>query len=170
MKQEKCQTLSTIEPQTVGSSTNLVRNRLSTEDETLGSTRSPTYLSTGPASRPTIKAWGGLKSVPDENLAASAGKLMLDIQTVIDTFHKSGYEVATMPSLQVASLDANTVLLEWATDNFRVGLSVDTEPNESGWYFVSSKELGQIAASGYISEVASRRLVPWLVSLVLKNA
>ncbi|MBW8003312.1 MAG: hypothetical protein FVQ80_15080 [Planctomycetes bacterium] len=170
MNLKDCQTNSTKKTQATSSATYSIPVNIEIEHETFGAVQFPKYISTGPSSRPTRDAWGKLASVSDKEVAASAERLMLDIQSIIDTFHKSGIETSTMPTLQVFSPDDGSVLLEWSTDIFKVGLTVEPKADDSGWYFVSSKALGEIAASGFVSEINTKRLVPWLISLVINNA
>jgi hypothetical protein len=67
-------------------------------------------------------------------------------------------DMSRMPPLKLTFLDDGSVLLEWIFDGRRLGFTIEEEPAESGWYYVSSERYGDFCESGSLKDVKSRVL------------
>ena len=61
------------------------------------------------------------------------------------------------------------MLIEWIFENFRVGFTIEKNSEESGWYLVSGKNLGQINAYGNLNKADDEKLLSWLLVFVISN-
>lgn len=64
-------------------------------------------------------------------------------------------------TLVVSVFDDGSVIIEWPMPGRRAGFSVSPEASESGWFFVSSKDCGNIMASGALAEAPMEQIVEW---------
>ncbi|MCJ7691152.1 MAG: hypothetical protein MUO60_17815 [Clostridiaceae bacterium] len=46
--------------------------------------------------------------------------------------------------------DEGSISIEWLFEQFRIGISIETDIDESCWYFVSKPEVGGIMTSGLL--------------------
>ena len=115
----------------------------------------------------TIKqALRTIASINNKQVANFARNMVLNIQEAIDSFKAIGFAIDYLPRLQAFNVDDGSVLIEWIFENFRIGFSIESDLKESSWYLVSDSCLGEISASGYLSENESDFLVTWLVNFV----
>lgn len=110
-----------------------------------------------------------LHETEDPKVKEDARKLILGILSVIHSLTKLGSEFGHMPSLQAANMDDGSVLIEWIFENFRVGFTIEKNSEESGWYLVSGKNLGQINAYGNLNKADDEKLLSWLLVFVISN-
>ena len=75
-----------------------------------------------------------------------------------------------LPSLQGFNVEDGSILIEWIFGDFRIGFNIEPNPNDSGWYLVSNKNLGEISASGYTSGIEIKNLILWLLNFILSNS
>ena len=139
-------------------------------DETVGGASKDAEFSSPEVSRLIQQAWDEVSRTQNPEVARAAGSLLSTIQEVIASFRKSGFEIGYLPSLRAFNVDDGSVLIEWIAKDFRIGFSIEPEPEASSWYFVSNTNLKDIGLSGLISEIAIRDLVLWLLSFALANS
>ena len=60
----------------------------------------------------------------------------------------------------------DSISIEWIFDEFRIGIGIETDERESGWYLVSSKDAGGIDAIGSLVDVDLAVLINWLILFV----
>jgi hypothetical protein len=92
------------------------------------------------------------------------------IQEMIVTFQRLQFDLGHLPPLQAFNLEDRSILIEWAFPNFRIGFTIETNHEESGWYLVSNRNLGEISASGYTLGMDIKALVLWLLNFILSNS
>ena len=46
--------------------------------------------------------------------------------------------------------DDGSILVEWIFDQYRIGVSIENDLDESCWYFVSKPEVGGVMTSGLL--------------------
>jgi len=115
-------------------------------------------------------AWDNIHQTGEEEVAKSARELLLIIQETISDFQGFGFDLGHLPPLQAFNVDDGSVLIEWIFSNFRIGFNIEPNPEDSGWYLVSSKNLGEVSASGYISNINISPLFLWLFNFALSNS
>lgn len=141
-----------------------------TGDYTMGSPLEENYLSLGSSNLLTSEAWKTLVNTPDPQLAANAQSLLQEVEVAIEGLKLTGYDTWSLPRLQAFTPQDNSLIFEWSSPKFRVGLSVERDANESGWYVVSTRDLQQLGASGHLPEDQKSMLVPWLLHFVADNS
>ncbi|MEA3486654.1 MAG: hypothetical protein U9R20_03265 [Thermodesulfobacteriota bacterium] len=67
-------------------------------------------------------------------------------------------------------LDDGSLTIEWISHDYRIGFSIEPNPDESGWYIVSVKKVGGTNAYGNISNINNRNLIQWLLNYILLNS
>ena len=108
----------------------------------------------------TAQARGVIRGLDNRDVADTANK-------TLDIFAETVYsfeDKSSLPPLEAFEGEDGSVLMEWIFPNLRIGLSIEVDPTESGWYVVSDNTLGLIHASGYLSDSVVNWLVSWLVS------
>ncbi len=138
-------------------------------DYTIGGKPPREYISIGRSTRPTSDAWTTVVNTPNTQLAANAETLLEDIEAAIERLAWTGYDTDTLPRLHAFSPEDDSLVFEWITPKFRVGFSVERNPSDSGWYLVSTPDLGQLGASGQLSGY-DPKLIPCLLQFVARNS
>lgn len=116
------------------------------------------------------EVWTASNQAPHQKVATEARKLLSIFQEIFSMFREFEIDLTHLPPLHAFNADDESLLIEWIFRDFRVGFTLEPEREESGWYLVSNKNLGEISASGYISSIDAKRLVLWLFNFVLTNA
>ena len=79
-------------------------------------------------------------------------------------------DLGYLPRVRGFSVDDGSLLLEWVFGGFRVGFSVERDLSESSWHLVSDSNLGDIAASGFISQERISSTIVWLLTFVVLHS
>jgi len=114
-----------------------------------------------------------LNKAKKQDVAQEARDILQIIQdTITDFSQKFNLDLSYLPRPQAFSSEDESILIEWIFSNFRIGFSIEPNSKDSSWYLVTKKELGEISASGLISEkdVDVKILVLWLLSFVLLHS
>lgn len=141
-------------------------------NETIGGTLRTHFLPL-PEDTSLVKlAWNTLHETQNEDIAERARMLLSMMIETINSFEHFGFNMDFLPSVRAFNVDDGSVLIEWIFTDFRIGFNIEPNPEDSSWYLVSNKKLGEIGASGYISsaEMETKTLVVWLLSFVLSNS
>ena len=115
-------------------------------------------------------AWDTIQKTINDNVAKEANKLLTIVQELTSSFQEVGFDLCYLPQLRAFNVEDGSVLIEWIFANFRIGFTVETDPEESGWYLVSNKNLWEISASGFISNIDIEKLILWLLNFILSNS
>lgn len=108
-----------------------------------------------------------INQTADRKVAAQARNLLNVFQEI---FVESSVDLTHLPPLHSTIVNDGSILIEWIFKDFRIGFSIEPNPDESGWYLVSNKNQGGISASGYISSAHLKKMLLWLTSFVLIDA
>ena len=73
-------------------------------------------------------------------------------------------ETANQPPLRLVPLEDSCYLLEWAFIDRRLGFSFETDPKDSGWYYVYSHEFSERYESGTMDQLELNRLIAMTLS------
>jgi hypothetical protein len=141
-----------------------------TGDYTTSGPLEDNYLPLGRSNLLTAEAWKTLVNTPDPQLASNAESLLREVEVAIEGLGRAGYDSWNLPILRAFAPQDNSLIFEWTSSKFRVGLSIERDPNESGWYVVSTRDLHQLGASGHLAPDQKSRLVPWLLRFVADNS
>ncbi len=71
------------------------------------------------------------------------------------------------PLPRVVTPDDGSILIEWIHKNFRIGLSIESDIQESCWYLVSNDKLGNILLSGRVLDEDFSELTSKVAKFVL---
>jgi hypothetical protein len=111
-----------------------------------------------------------VRQIHNKQIAKEAKKLLLNVQDIINSFQQFGIDLSHLPPLQAFLPDDGSILIEWIFPDFRIGFSLEPNLDDSGWYLVSNKKLGEISASGYVSGIDLKNLILWLLNFVLTHS
>jgi hypothetical protein len=64
-----------------------------------------------------------------------------------------------LPPLRLAALEDSSYLLEWTFKDRRLGFSFESDPKDSGWYYVYSRGSSELYESGTMDQLELRRLI-----------
>lgn len=139
-------------------------------DETIGRELYRHFLPLLHESSLLREAWITINQTTHYEIATEARKLLSVFQEIFSMFRDFDIDLGHLPPLHAFNTDDESLLIEWIFRDFRVGFTLEVKQEESGWYLVSNKNLGEISASGYISNIDVKKLVLWLFNFVLTNA
>jgi hypothetical protein len=108
--------------------------------------------------------------VKNQQVRDQAVKLLAPIQEMFRALQQSGVDLSYLPPLRATNVDDRSVLIEWVFADFRVGFSIEPNPDNSSWYLVSDKRLDEVSAFGYLSNANLEKTVSQLFGFVLANA
>jgi hypothetical protein len=119
--------------------------------------------------RPALKI---IQNVANQNIAMQAKDILFLIQESVNAFsQQSNIDLSFLPPLQAFDVvDDGSILIEWIFDDFRIGFNLESNFQDSGWFLVSNKNLGEIGASGYTSGINTKTLISWLLNFVISNS
>ena len=86
-------------------------------------------------------------------------------QRVLEVFCKQLIDDDIKVPIDVFEGD-DSISIEWIFDEFRIGIGIETDKRESGWYLISSKDAGGIDAIGSLVDVDLAVLINWLILFV----
>jgi hypothetical protein len=140
-----------------------------TVNETVGRNLYTRYFPLFQESSIVKRAFEILEYTENPDVAREAKILLSQIQDVLQNLQIFGFDLDYLPELKAFNVDDGSVLLEWVLSDFRLGFSLEIDPQESGWYLVTNRKLGEISASGYISKDNNNSLILWLINFLLAN-
>lgn len=112
-------------------------------------------------------AWDVIQRTENEDVAREAKNLLSKIESKITSFLQKDYrDISYLPPLRAFNVDDGSVLLEWIFEDFRLGFSIEPNFQDSGWYLVAKRSLGEISASGYMSNDSFDKQIHWLLDFV----
>ena len=82
----------------------------------------------------------------------------------------TAYEILNFPPLSVSLPENGELLVEWNFEHFKIGLSFETNSEESGWYIVHDGTVNKMTAWGYLNSQTEAELVETILSQVVENA
>jgi hypothetical protein len=102
-------------------------------------------------------------------MARTVKHLIDTIDEAVYAFVAVGDNIYALPPLRASLPEDGSVSLEWISPDFRLGFNIEPNPDDSSWYIVTSKRLGEIGAYGFLSGLNSRGLI-YLLNFVLANS
>ena len=73
-------------------------------------------------------------------------------------------DTSKLPPVRAFEPEDDSLLIEWIFPHHRVGFSIESDRQESGWFLVSDKSAQSINAWGYLPD----ENIEWLMSWLLK--
>lgn len=108
-----------------------------------------------------------LRKVNDSKLAARAETVLQTIEQSILLLKKAKRDLSNLPPVHVYNPEDGSILIELASQNLRAGFTIEPNPDESGWYFVTMTAHGQIGASESLRNTNLEKTVIYLLGLAL---
>ena len=109
-----------------------------------------------------------IHKLTDSNLRQQAVKLLSAIQNALNTQPFLNI-INCIPYLHAATPEDGSVLFEWIFKDYRIGFHIEPNPQESSWSLVTKENLGEIIASGSITNIDLRKLVSWLLYFIISH-
>lgn len=116
--------------------------------------------------RPALEA---IKAAPKQEILNEAKRFLFLLQETVSSLHQLNFDLSFVQPIRAFVSEDNTILLEWIFKNYRIGFSIEENSNDSGWYLVSKRELGEISASGYLHP-DTKNTILWLVNFVISHS
>jgi len=110
-----------------------------------------------------------IRIAPNQEVADEARRFLFRLQETVSSLQQLNFDLSFIQPIRAFISEDNTVLLEWIFRNYRIGFSIEENANESGWYLVSKRELGEISASGYLNPNIKNTLL-WLINFVVSHS
>jgi len=121
------------------------------------------YLSGSATSNQPMPAWEAVCRTANKDSAQQARDLLSAIQETLKWFPDFSDMI---PQLRHSIAADGSVLFEWIFSDYRIGFNIEPNPQESSWYLVTNRKLGEISASGFISHINLRVLIQFLFSFI----
>lgn len=113
------------------------------------------------------EARASLDGLDNSDLVTQATRFLADLQKILDIFELFRGDLRDLPPLVAFMVDDGSILFEWDFRDYRFGFSIEPDPQESSWYLVTRKSMGNINASGMIYGVNLKRLLAWLTGFIV---
>jgi len=114
-------------------------------------------------------AYAVVRQADNGDVAHEAERLLQLIQDHVFSLRQMDFDLSHLPPIRALNVDDGSTLIEWVFRDFRIGFTVEPNPEESGWYLVSNAELGNIMADGSTFGVKLDRIVLWLLNFALSQ-
>jgi hypothetical protein len=80
------------------------------------------------------------------------------------------YENLNFPPLSVSLPEDGELLVEWNFEHYKIGLSFETNSEDSSWYIVHDGTVKKMTAWGYLNSQTEVELMDTILSQVVENA
>lgn len=114
-------------------------------------------------------AFNTLKQFQNQEIVKIAKNLLFTIQKIVNKSQQYGIDLYYLPPLHTFPVDDGSLLIEWIFEDFRIGFSLEQNKSESSWYLVTNPKIGEISASGYLSNGDNEKIVIWLLNFIHVN-
>lgn len=118
----------------------------------------------------TLPAHSVILQSENPEIIQKASFILNQINELLNIFNALNFEFNEMPPLHAFQSEDGALIVEWTFIDFRIGFAFEQNIEESGWYLITTSELGGISASGYLPrEENSEQLVLWLLSFAISH-
>ncbi len=138
----------------------------SASDATVGSEQDTSFARHG-KSDPLRQVREAISQIKDTQVAEQAQRLLSTMERIVQLVPPEKLVPRCVPPLQANQADDGSLSVDWIFPDFRVGFNIEPNPEDSGWHLVSSKRLGEMTASGHLSNMSE--IVALLVDFILSN-
>jgi len=99
----------------------------------------------------------------------NAHNFALEFQNILINLAVRNDIANKLPPISIQGLDDNSVLLEWAFKDFRIGFSFEANNDDSSWFLLTKKELKAVDVSGSLNADETKSLIVNILNFVLRN-
>jgi len=110
-------------------------------------------------SSPVNQAIKIIPQIKDPNIAKQLDSLLSFVNKIVNTLMQSEKNLNLIPPLHPHVEEDGSVLLQWIFPDFRIGFNIEPNPNDSGWHLVANKRLGDITASGQLTNMGEITII-----------
>ncbi len=110
-----------------------------------------------------------LGKIADHEHVKTAENLLGKIETVMTEFIALGLDASNIPKLYGYVAKDSAILLEWTSEKFRAGVSIEPNEADSGWYLITDRDLGEISTSGHLALSSAEAVLRKLIRFVIEN-
>ncbi len=103
-----------------------------------------------------------LEKIDDEEILTKANEILSAIKIEINNLD----DISKIKPIYGFISEEGSLLIEWIFKDFRIGFNLDHDSKESSWYLVTLPSIGEINASGYLTNVDIPSLVKWLTTFL----
>lgn len=140
------------------------------EDETTGGRFPKSFLPPPEQSSLVRAAWSVVDQTESPEVARETRRLLSIVGELVSSLAKLGFDMGNLTPLRAWSVEDGSILVEWIFTDFRIGFSIEPDPDDSSWYLVSNQSLGDIGASGYLTNKNVDTLVLWLLNFAMAHS
>jgi hypothetical protein len=141
--------------------------RYSPANETFGGTLNERFAPILSAIDSANSSRSIIRNAIDPKLASRAENILQTIEQSILILKNAKRDLRNLPPVHVYNPDDGSILIELASQNVRAGFTIESVPEESGWYFVTMTAHGQIGASENLQDTNLEKIVIYILSLTL---
>lgn len=116
------------------------------------------------------EAWENVYKLGDKQLSKEAEHLLFIIQRNILYLQQRQIDLSYLPPLKAKQTEDGSILFEFVHQDYRFGFIIGPKPSDSGWFLVTSKRLGGVNISGFLSEVNLELLVSTFLNFIITNS
>lgn len=91
-----------------------------------------------------------IPAIQDANVKNSTISLIIKILKLVTLYFNQHNESKFLPALNFNQLEDKSVLMEWIFKDFRIGFSIEPNPEESSWYLISNNKIDESTLHGLI--------------------
>lgn len=122
------------------------------------------------APRITEQAREIIPRLNDPRMAEAAGEVLSAIEEAAFVFAAAGGDVAVLSPVRARLPEDGSVAIEWIQREFRLGFNIEKNPDDSGWYLVTSSQLGETGGYGVLSARNARAVATLAFQFVRENS
>ena len=110
-------------------------------------------------SNPVKQARKIIPQIENPCVAKQLDSLLSFINKIVSTLMQLEEDLNLIPPLHPHVEEDGSVLLQWVFPDFRIGFNIEPNPNDSGWHLVANKKLGDITASGQLTNIGEITII-----------
>lgn len=114
-------------------------------------------------------AFSVISRVKDVKVAKTGAFILGEIENLISRLKNEIPDSHNIPKLRGAITEEGAFLIEWATEKFRAGISIEPDERDSGWYLVTTRDLEDINNSGSFTQKNEDSIIEKLLYYVIQN-
>jgi hypothetical protein len=107
--------------------------------------------------------------IADKGMVDRINKLLRSIDLITYSLEAAGRDLSVIPPVRPSVDTSGSLTLEWTSPDFRFGFTFERIAGESGWYFATSKRLGEIGAFGLLTDLKLETLAVMINNFVVAN-
>ena len=111
-----------------------------------------------------------LYSQLDKELAKNTQSFITCFLEILTALNNQNAISNNLPQLVFTPFDDNTLLIEWIFKDFRIGFSIDKNPQESNWYLTTNEKFKELTLTETMDALHPEEPLKRLISFALQNS